>query len=113
MAVAFKLADYDRLGRGHDGSYCIRDYHQNLFIAFGEFCNEIVTATEFDPPHIVECCLLNARDSVMVIDRGCSRPCDRDVIEWPPNLRQPGDSFLTTMVKAVGILFNGYGLKKA
>ena len=113
IGAVFSLTKYDRLGSEHEGPYCIWERHQHLFCAFGELCDEVVAATDFDPPFVVDCLFRQARGTCYAMSMGRhSDICDRDEIIWPAEIRQPGQSFAEVMTEFVRVLYYAYGLNK-
>jgi hypothetical protein len=113
IGVGLRLDQYEKSGQQNDGPYCLREHHQHIFHAFGELCESIILAMDFDPPYIVDCTFENANGTSLVAGRfDLSNKLERERIEWPPSLRQPGESFRPIMDEFIRILYNAYGLRK-
>jgi hypothetical protein len=113
VAVAFRLIEYDRFRPQHEGPYCIHEHHQHLFLAFGELCEEVSQAADFDPPFVLGCLFQHSRGTYYVMSQiRHSDACERDNIVWPSTVKQPGEPFRQIMDEFIDILYYAYGLRR-
>ena len=113
IGAVYSLSEYDRIGSRLEGPYCIWERHQQLFRAFGELCEEVVVATDFDSPFVMDFLFRHARGTCYAMSQGRhSDVCDRDDIIWPAEIRQPGQPFAEIMNEFVRVLYYAYGMNK-
>jgi hypothetical protein len=100
-------------GPQKEGSYCIGEHHQHLFLAFGELCEEVTQAIDFDPPFVLDCLFQYSRGTYYGMSQiRHSDACERDNIAWPSAVKQPGELFRQIMDEFIDILYYAYGLKR-